>query len=101
MISVFCSNLFAVSLRFFKGDVLDIAVAGNVNNAVRYGGLLRHTDVLILDEPLANPDAATAVKIEDLLLSIKNKILLVVSHQFTPEKLAAFDSVINFNMTDS
>ena len=63
--------------------------------------LLRHTDVLILDEPLANLDAATAEKIEDLLLSIKNKTLLVVSHQFTAEKLSAFDSVINFNMSNS
>ena len=63
--------------------------------------LLRHTDVLILDEPLANLDAATAEKIEDLLLSIKNKTLLVVSHQFTAEKLSAFDSVINFNMANS
>ena len=63
--------------------------------------LLRHTDVLILDEPLANLDAATAEKIEDLLLSIKNKTLIVVSHQFTPEKLSAFDSAINFNMVNS
>ena len=63
--------------------------------------LLRHTDVLILDEPLANLDAATAEKIEDLLLSIKNKTLLVVSHQFTAEKLSAFDSVVNFNMANS
>ena len=52
------------------------------------------TDVLILDEPLANLDEATAGKIEDLLLSIKNKLLLVVSHQFTEEKLPLFDGVI-------
>ena len=63
--------------------------------------LLRHTDVLVLDEPLANLDAATAEKIEELLLSIKNKTLLVVSHQFTAEKISAFDAVINFNLTNS
>ena len=57
--------------------------------------LLRHTYVLVLDEPLANLDAATAEKIEELLLSIKNKTLLVVSHQFTAEKISAFDAVIN------
>ena len=28
LISILCSNLFAVSLQFFKGDVLDYAVAG-------------------------------------------------------------------------
>ena len=59
--------------------------------------LLRHTDVLILDEPLANLDAATAEKIENLLLSIKNKTLVVVSHQFTPEKVSAFDATLNFS----
>ncbi len=56
--------------------------------------LLRDTDVLILDEPLANLDEPTASKIEDLLLAIQGKLLLVVSHQFTPEKLCSFDGVV-------
>lgn len=56
--------------------------------------LLRDTDVLILDEPLANLDDETANKIEDLLLSIKGKLMLVVSHQFTEEKLSRFDGVL-------
>ena len=56
--------------------------------------LLRDTDVLILDEPLANLDEATAGKIEDLLLSIEGKLLLVVSHQFSEEKTERFDSVV-------
>ncbi len=56
--------------------------------------LLRDTDVLILDEPLANLDEGTAQKIEDLLLSISGKLLLVVSHQFSEEKLCFFDNVI-------
>ena len=55
--------------------------------------LLRDTDVLILDEPLANLDPATAERIEDLLLSIPNKTILVVSHQFTETKLHYFDQV--------
>ena len=57
--------------------------------------LLRNTDVLILDEPLANLDALTAERIEDLLLAIQNKTLLVVSHQFTETKLSCFDQVIS------
>lgn len=61
--------------------------------------LLRDTDILILDEPLANLDDATAGMIEDLLLSIEGKLLLVVSHQFTEEKLSAFDCVLNLNKT--
>ena len=61
--------------------------------------LLRNTDVLILDEPLANLDPETARRIEDLLLSIPEKTLLVVSHQFTEEKLNRFDQVIAFCAT--
>lgn len=59
--------------------------------------LLRDTDVLILDEPLANLDDATAGKIEDLLLSITGKLMLVVSHKFTEEKLKQFDGVVILN----
>ena len=58
--------------------------------------LLRDTDVLILDEPLANLDATTAERIEDVLLSIQNKTILIVSHQFTETKLAHFDQVVDF-----
>lgn len=61
--------------------------------------LLRNTDVLILDEPLANLDAETAERIEDLLLSIQNRTLLIVSHQFTEEKLCHFDQVIDFALS--
>lgn len=56
--------------------------------------LLRDTSVLILDEPLANLDEAVTRKIEDLLLAISEKLLLVVSHQFSEEKLCLFDDVI-------
>lgn len=97
--------LHAVKLdKFANRDALDSLVAENGTNFS--GGekkriclaraLLQNTDVLILDEPLANLDDATASKIEDLLLSIEGKIVLVVSHQFTPEKLALFDGVIQF-----
>ena len=58
--------------------------------------LLRNTDILILDEPLANLDITTAERIEDLLLSIENKTILIVLHLFSPEKLSAFDEVVDF-----
>ena len=54
-------------------------------------------DVLILDEPLANLDENTAGMIEDLLLSIRGKLMLVVSHQFTEEKLPLFDGVVEMH----
>lgn len=57
--------------------------------------LLRDTDVLILDEPLANLDVQTAERIEELLLSIQDKTILIVSHQFSTEKLAYFEQVVD------
>ena len=59
--------------------------------------LLRDTDVLILDEPLANLDQKAAEQIEDLLLGITDKTILMVSHQFTASKLTKFDTVVDFS----
>lgn len=57
--------------------------------------LLRDTDILIFDEPLANLDDNTAKKIEDILLSIEDKLVIIVSHQFSDEKLKLFDNIID------
>lgn len=91
--------------KFATKDMLDMEVSeggdnfsgGEKKRICLARALLRHTDILILDEPLANLDAATAEKIEDLMLSIENKTLIVVSHQFSQEKLSAFDAVIDFS----
>lgn len=90
--------------RFADAQTLDSIVTENGANFS--GGekkriclaraLLRDTDILILDEPLANLDARTAERIEDLLLSIPDKTLLVVSHQFTESKRNQFDQIIAF-----
>lgn len=88
--------------KFAQKDALDEII---VENGVNLSGgerkriclaraLLRDTDILILDEPLANLDDTTAAKIEDLLLSIKDKLMIVVSHQFSDTKLSCFDSVL-------
>lgn len=58
--------------------------------------LLRDTDVLIFDEPLANLDSGNAKRIEDLLLRIEEKTILIVSHQFSEEKLERFEQVVDF-----
>lgn len=90
--------------RFANSQSLDTVITANGANLS--GGekkriclaraILRDTEVLILDEPLANLDEATAGKIEDLLLSITGKTMLIVSHQFTEEKLGSFNRVLHF-----
>ncbi len=40
LVSVLISTAFAVTLQFFKGDVLDCAVAGDTSSALRYAILL-------------------------------------------------------------
>ncbi len=87
--------------RFANVDALDRLVeeggtnfsGGEKKRVCLARALLRGTDVLILDEPLANLDEGTAGRIEDLLLSIRDRTVLVVSHQFSPGKLGAFDEV--------
>lgn len=59
--------------------------------------LLRNTEIVIFDEPLANLDQATVSRVENLLLSIPDKTVLIVSHQFSPEKLGAFHQVVDFS----
>lgn len=56
--------------------------------------LLRNTDVLLLNEPLANLDVETANNIEDLILSITDRTMIIVSHQFSENKLSFFDEVV-------
>ena len=90
--------------RYANAQALDAMVAeggsnfsgGEKKRICLARALLRDTDVLILDEPLANLDDATANKIEDLLLSITEKTMIVVSHQFSDCKIGAFDRVLNF-----
>ena len=43
-VSIIISNLFAVVLQFFKGDVLDYAVAGEIRTTIKYAVLLTPED---------------------------------------------------------
>lgn len=61
--------------------------------------LLRKADVLVLDEPLANLDRTTASQIEDVLLKLQGRTLLIVSHTFSNEKLGRFDQIIDLTAT--
>jgi len=90
--------------KFANTEALDTVIwenganlsGGERNRICLARALLRDTDVLILDEPLANLDDETAGWIEDILLSIVNKTMLVVSHQFDESKLGGFNKVLDF-----
>lgn len=93
--------------KYCNADALDHLVCENGSNFS--GGerkriclaraLLRDTDVLILDEPLANLDPETADCIENLILSISGKTIILISHVFSEEKLTAFHKVVDFSST--
>jgi len=56
--------------------------------------LLRNSPILVLDEPLANLDEVTARSIENEILDIRDRTVLIISHQFSPEKVTAFDKIV-------
>ena len=58
--------------------------------------ILRETPILILDEPLANLDEKNAKAIETQLLSIKDRTIIIISHQFSSENIIKLDEVIEF-----
>jgi ABC-type multidrug transport system fused ATPase/permease subunit len=58
--------------------------------------VLRETSILILDEPLANLDEKNARAIESQLLSIKDRTLVIISHQFSLGNVDKLDEVIEF-----
>ena len=56
--------------------------------------LIHDYDVLIFDEPTSNLDTETANEIYNMIFSIKNKIVIVITHDHGKELLDGFDIVI-------
>lgn len=91
--------------KFASKDKLDMQIEEDGNNLS--GGekrritlarsLLREAPLMILDEPLANLDAENASSIEDLLLSIQDRTMIVISHQFSPSKRSGFQEIYSFS----
>ncbi len=88
--------------KFANKNALDTMITENGTNLS--GGekkriclaraLLRDTEVLILDEPLANLDPLSARAIETFLLNLKERTMIVVTHQFSSDLIKGFDEVI-------
>ena len=95
--------------KFASSDALEMMVSEGGSNLS--GGerkriciaraLLRNTDVLILDEPLANLDSISASSIEEEILNIRDRTILVVSHQFSEKNIGMFDRVIEMQSSNS
>ena len=56
--------------------------------------LVNDYDVLIFDEPTSNLDSETSEVIFDLIFKIKNKIVIVITHNQDEKLLSKFDEVI-------
>lgn len=56
--------------------------------------LVHDYDVLIFDEPTSNLDAETANEIYNMIFHIKDKIVIVITHDCIPQVLDRFDVVI-------
>ncbi len=59
--------------------------------------MLRKTPVLILDEPLANIDSENIDRIEDLILSIEDRAVILISHQMSGRLRSGMDKIIRLN----
>lgn len=56
-------------------------------------GLLKDTEILILDEPFANVDAENVKKIEDLIISLNQRTFIIISHQVSDNLYSSMNLV--------
>lgn len=90
--------------RYTNHDSLDMLIqeggtnlsGGEKRRVTLARSILRETPILILDEPLANLDEKNAKAIETQLLSIKDRTIIMISHQFSLENVVKLDEVIEF-----
>ncbi len=56
--------------------------------------MVHNYDVLVFDEPTSNLDAETANEIFNMIFSIQDKIVIVITHDRSKEVLGRFDAVL-------
>lgn len=88
----------------FNSVFLDKAIESGSRNQVSTGEkqrvdiarfLVRDYEAMIFDEPTSNLDFATSKMIFDLIFSIKDKLVIVITHTKESEILSQFDEVIH------
>lgn len=91
--------------KYAKGEKLDMMIqesgtnlsGGEKRRITLARSIIRETPILILDEPLANLDERNAQSIESYLTSIRDRTLIIISHQFSMQNLKKIDKVMDFN----
>ena len=56
--------------------------------------VLRESPILILDEPLANLDMKTLDVVEDFIMKLSDRTLIIISHIFNEKEMTKFDGVL-------
>lgn len=86
-----------VNLSYLSGRVLNDADHLSLGEASRVAvarALIRDTKILIFDEPSASLDPLTSKLIEELILEIKDKTVIIITHNWDEEYLLKFDRII-------
>ncbi|NLY20719.1 MAG: ABC transporter ATP-binding protein [Tissierellia bacterium] len=89
------ANKNSLDMQIFEGG--NNLSGGEKRRITLARSLLRESEIMIFDEPFANIDEKNASEIESLLLSIKDRMVIIISHQFSEDKLSIFDEIIEFN----
>lgn len=86
-----------VNLNHLRGRMLNDADHLSLGEASRVAvarALVRDSKVLIFDEPSASLDPLTSKLIEELILEIKDKTVINITHNWDEEYLSKFDKII-------
>ncbi len=79
------------------GDRGNMLSGGEMTRISIARALCSDASILIFDEPTSALDPTTAKEIENLILSIPNKTVIVVTHNWSKDYLERFDDTINIS----
>ena len=86
-----------LNLNHLRGRMLndvDHLSLGEASRVAVARALVRDSKVLIFDEPSASLDPLTSKLIEELILEIKDKTVITITHNWDEEYLLKFDRII-------